>query len=157
MEYPINLDNLLPGDVEVKAVCIEAQNMAMQTTAPEVALSGGVRTELDCRLLNFRSNFVPGTAYVLGDQVIYNNLYWMCNAGNVGAVPGVDPKWAQVDKGRMYLRLPEDLSLDWAIQPQVGWAVYGFIEISVKETSGSFRRTWKPVRGMIEYLFSPTL
>jgi len=45
----------------------------------------------------------------------------------------------------------------WSVWPSVGKPVYGFLELRVTERSNSvYPRSWKPVRGMVQIIFSPT-
>jgi len=45
----------------------------------------------------------------------------------------------------------------WEVQPTTISSIHGFFELRVTEPSGGvFRRTWKPMRGLIEILYSPT-
>ncbi len=58
---------------------------------------------------------------------------------------------------RVYLQFPKNLAANWTVAPSVNYPVYGFFEMRVTEPVDSvFRRTWKPIRGMVEILFSPT-
>jgi hypothetical protein len=53
--------------------------------------------------------------------------------------------------GDLYTDIP------YAVTPTANTPVYGFFELRVTEPSGGvYTRTWKPVRGMVEILFSPT-
>lgn len=47
---------------------------------------------------------------------------------------------------------------EWYVRPSIGSPVYGFFELRVSERNNpfGFRRTWKPVRGMVSFYFSPT-
>jgi len=45
----------------------------------------------------------------------------------------------------------------WAVQPTIIAPVYGFFELRVTEPNGNiYPRTWKPMRGLVQYLYSPT-
>jgi hypothetical protein len=45
----------------------------------------------------------------------------------------------------------------WVVQPTFVSSVYGYFELRVTEPAGGiFQRTWKPMRGIVEVLYSPT-
>jgi hypothetical protein len=53
--------------------------------------------------------------------------------------------------------IPEELITDWLVQPGVDRPVYGFIEIEIRDPAvGVLKQVWKPIRGLIEVLYSPT-
>lgn len=55
------------------------------------------------------------------------------------------------------LVFPEDLIEDWTVQPGVDRPVYGFVELEVRDTGvGTQQQVWKPLRGLVEVLYSPT-
>jgi hypothetical protein len=57
----------------------------------------------------------------------------------------------------VYIQFPDDLAGGWAVQPGVNFNTYGFFELRVTEPLDAIlTHTWKPVRGMVEMLFSPT-
>lgn len=52
---------------------------------------------------------------------------------------------------------PEDLIENWNQQPTPDKPVYGFIELEVRDVgTGDFQQIWKPLRGLVEVLYSPT-
>ncbi len=52
---------------------------------------------------------------------------------------------------------PENLIAAWTVQPLPDKHVYGYIELEVKDTgSGNLQQIWKPLRGLVEVLYSPT-
>jgi hypothetical protein len=52
---------------------------------------------------------------------------------------------------------PESLISDWVVQPTPDKPVYGYIELEVKDTGvGNLQQIWKPFRGLVEVLYSPT-
>lgn len=53
--------------------------------------------------------------------------------------------------------IPKTLGDDWATQPKPEAPVYGFIELSVKDTGIDLQQQiWKPFRGLVEIRYSPT-
>jgi hypothetical protein len=99
-------------------------------------------------------------------------------AGTSFANPSEDAAWVLVAGNEVYLRFPgipdggaattpitingittTGVGAGWAVPPTPVANVYGFFELRVTEganTSG-FSRTWKPLRGLVELLYSPTL
>jgi len=52
---------------------------------------------------------------------------------------------------------PEALIEDWTVQPAPDRPVYGYIELEVRDPGeGNFQQIWKPFRGLVEVLYSPT-
>jgi len=52
---------------------------------------------------------------------------------------------------------PEELITDWTTQPTPDKPVYGFIELEVRDPGvGDQQQIWKPFRGLVEVLYSPT-
>jgi hypothetical protein len=52
---------------------------------------------------------------------------------------------------------PEELITDWSVQPSPDKPVYGFIELEVRDPGlGDHKQIWKPIRGIVEVLYSPT-
>jgi hypothetical protein len=53
--------------------------------------------------------------------------------------------------------IPKDLGENWVVQPKPDAAVYGFIEVSIKDPGeADQQQIWKPFRGMVELKYSPT-
>jgi hypothetical protein len=45
----------------------------------------------------------------------------------------------------------------WVVQPSLVATIHGFFELRVTEPAGGvYQRTWKPMRGLVEFLYSPT-
>jgi hypothetical protein len=52
---------------------------------------------------------------------------------------------------------PESLIENWTQQPTPDKPVYGYIELEVRDTGvGTQQQIWKPIRGLVEVLYSPT-
>ena len=160
VEYPVNLD-FLPGALSqytTRAVIVEARNIAAQTERPVTIEPTGRRSVLAVRDTTYTGVFNPASTYVQDDVVFYKDKYWLRLSGaNDGLDPEASPLWTQSAKNRVFIQFPKTVSIDWAVKPVVNAPVYGFIELEVKENGGEFPRVWKPVRGMIELLYSPTL
>lgn len=55
------------------------------------------------------------------------------------------------------LVIPQTLVSSFSVQPDVNKPVYGFIGLEVADLGvGSAQQVWKPMRGLIEILYSPS-
>lgn len=162
LEYPVTLtfleDVTLPYTFE--AVIVEALNVTLQEDPPLQHKPGGVQTTLNIRLPVYQGVWNASNAYDTEDVVLYGTTYYRLTTGagyiNVDP-PGVDPLWAVTALNIIYIQFPSSLASTWAVSPIVDYPVYGFFELRVTEPNNSiYIRTWKPVRGLVEVLFSPT-
>jgi hypothetical protein len=146
---------------EFTAIVIEAENIIGQEEPPKVLQEGGVRHELDVRQLIQMGNWDSAQAYNSGEAVYYEGKHYYLFHGvarTSSVTPNVDPRWVLTTLNTVFIRFPSDLGADWAVRPKIGWSTYGFFELSVQEPEGyDFRRQWKPVRGMVQLLYSPVL
>ena len=163
LEYPITLDfldNAPIGGYTFEAVVIEADNMEDQLDKPLAVKAGGVQTTLTVRKPNLVGDWFPSNAYNYENVVLYEGNYYRLLNGvsRVSATtPDVDPLWEPTVLNKVYVQFPETLADDWSVQPSVVGNVYGFFELAVREPENVIlRRRWKPVRGMVEILYSPT-
>ena len=161
LEYPATLAFL--SDVSnhtFEAVVVEAANVPGQTTPPTDYKAGGVQTTLVVRVPTSRGNWDGAQAYNTHEVVRYNGKHYYLSYGIArisNVAPDVDSTWVETAMNVVFLQFPATLGSDWSVQPIVGSPSYGFFELRVTEPAGvSFRRTWKPVRGMVEIMFSPT-
>jgi hypothetical protein len=119
----------------------------------------GDKTNIVIRQLVDAGIWDEASAYNAGELVSYGALYYMLRRGvarTSAIVPSEDPEWIETPKNTLFLRFPGTLGDGWNVQPSVGWSTYGFFELSVKEpVTYAFQRCWKPVRGMVQLLFSP--
>lgn len=162
LEFPVTLnfiENATIGYV-YEAVVVEGNNVAGQTEAPVTIRPAGVQTTLTVRIPIYEGTWSASTTYQAEDVVLYSGKYYrrLANQAAPSAVlPTADPLWQETVLNRVYIQFPSTLSATWAQAPTTVSSVYGFFELRVTEPSSvSFRRTWKPVRGMIEIQFSPT-
>jgi hypothetical protein len=52
---------------------------------------------------------------------------------------------------------PRTLSDDWLVRPAPNRPVYGFVDLKIADNGvGVNQRIWKPVRGLVEIVYSPT-
>lgn len=162
LEYPITLtfveDVTLPYTFE--AVVVEARNVLLQEEAPTDIEPGGAKTVLNIRLPVYRGAWNAVDAYDVEDVVLHSGVYYRLTegAGYTNSVtPALDPLWTVTALNIIYIQFPSTLAADWNISPIVDSPVYGFFELRVTEPNNSiYVRTWKPVRGLVEILFSPT-
>lgn len=166
IEFPITLNFIEDASVKpsnnyaYEAVVIEAANTQGQTERPTLLQPAGQQTRLFVRLPVFVGTWNAASAYNKEEVVFYNNKYYKLLTGlaRVNAtVPSSDPMWVETTLNKIYVQFPNTLASNWAVNPIVNSPVYGFFELRVTEPSDPiFSRTFKPVRGMVEILFSPT-
>ena len=53
--------------------------------------------------------------------------------------------------------IPQTLIATWNTTPEPDIPIYGFIGLEIQDTaSGNNQQIWKPMRGLVEVLYSPT-
>ena len=162
LEFPIMLDFLEDASAgyTYEAVIIEAFNKPGVLDRPVSVKPNGIQTNLTVRLPNFVGNWSATTAYSKNQIVKYSDKYYSLTSGTnrvSSTVPSLDTTWLETSLNIIYIQFLATLGNTWEIEPTVEQAVYGFFELRVTEpVSASFRKTWKPIRGMVELLFSPT-
>lgn len=162
LEYPITISFIVDAadGYTYEAVLLEANNVANQTSAPTTMRTGGVNTTLTVRVPTDRGVWSSSGVYNYEDVVLYNGLYYklLDGTGYTSSVaPSSDTNWATTEKNKVYVQFPSTIASTWTVQPNIITAVYGYFELRVTEPNNSiFVRTWKPVRGLVEILFSPT-
>lgn len=162
LEFPITMnfvENSTAG-YTYEAVVVEGANVSGQDNPPETIQPNGAQTVLVVRVPVYRGNWDPPQAYNKEEVVLYSGIYYKLKsgAGRVNSTPpNLDSVWEVTTLSKIYVQFPKTLGSNWAVSPIVGKPVYGFFELRVTEPNDSiFIRTWKPVRGMVEILFSPT-
>lgn len=160
LEFPSDISNINdPTAYDYECVIIEADNQPEQTKAPTKVLANGVQNTINVRIPEVLGEWQSTAAYSMFEVVTYAGKYYnkLVGFGMIDSTPpDISPTWAEVPAGRIYIQVTSDLSLNYAQQPVIGSPVYGFLELRVSEKVGTFKRTWKPVRGIVEFLFSPT-
>lgn len=166
LEFPVTLSFIEDASVKLnnnyiyEAVVIEAENSTGQATKPNTVKVGGVQTRLFVRLPVYLGNWQPQAAYNKEEVVFYGSKYYKLakGSGRVNSTtPDADPMWVETSLNKIYLQFPSTLTSTWSPQATVDSPVYGFFELRVTEPNDPvFTRTFKPVRGMVEVLFSPT-
>lgn len=166
LEFPVTLNFVEDASVKLsnnyiyEAVVVEANNITAQSDRPNTVKSGGVQTRLFIRLPEYFGAWSDVAAYNKEDVVLYSGKYYKLTRGSGrvnSTLPTVDPLWSETTLNTVYLQFPSTLASTWLVQPLVDSPVYGFFELRVTEPQDQiFTRTYKPVRGMVEILFSPT-
>jgi len=163
LEFPVTLPFVedVTDNYTYEAVVVEAANEDGQTIPPtSVQTPTPVVSVLGIRVPTNRGAWQSNMAYNREELATDEGLTYRLirGAGRISAVqPKNDPDWMLADLNTIYLQFPKTLGSNWTLQPKVGSPTYGFFELRVTEPSDPiFSRTWKPVRGMVELLFSPT-
>jgi len=167
LEFPVVLNFVEDASVKAsnnyvyEAVVVEAANVIGQTDRPVDVATNPVQTRLFVRLPRLiGTSWQATSAYNKEEVVLYAGKYYklLQGAGRINStLPTEDPLWFETTLNTIYLQFPSTLGTTWAVQPKVDSPVYGFFELRVTEPTDSiFTRTFKPVRGMVEILFSPT-
>lgn len=162
LEFPVTLNFVedATAGYQYEAVVIEGANVSGGEEVPIDVQPGGVQTKLTVRVPTNRGNWDAPQSYNREDVVQWGGKYYKLawGVGYVSAItPDLDPNWMETSLSRVYLQFPKTLASTWAVTPTVGFPVYGFFELRVTEPADSiFQRTWKPIRGMVQILFSPT-
>lgn len=163
LEYDITLvwlADALSG-YTYEAVVVEGANVVGQQSAPESIEPAGIEETLTVRVPIDQGTWSSVATYNPGDVVVHSSVYYELNraagAGYSNATtPDIDTNWDETTKNKVWVQFPNTLGSTWAQAPAVNSPTYGFFELRVTESSGTFPRTWKPTRGMVELLFSPT-
>jgi hypothetical protein len=183
LEFPLTLgfvENILITDASVldptkgytlEAKVIEANNVANQLTNPTAIKAGGIVTSINVRVPYYAGVWNSGILYLREDVVLYGGSYYKCliaGASAINGTPGTTGSgWQATVPNKVYIQYPNELANDWTTKSflTAETSIYGFFELRVTEpvSAGSyslgaaFVRTWKPVRGLVEILYSPTL
>lgn len=166
LEFPVTLNFVEDASVKsnnnyiYEAVVVEADNVSAQTDRPTTIKANGIQTRLFVRLPVYLGQWQASAAYNKEEVVLYSGKYYKLSRGSGrinSAVPTSDTYWVETSLNTIYLQFPSTLASTWTVQPLVDSPVYGFFELRVTEPVDQiFTRTFKPVRGMVEILFSPT-
>ena len=162
LEFPVTLnfvENVMAG-YTYEAVVVEANNVAEQLVTPTQVKPSGVTNILTVRVPTNRGNWDSAQAYNKEEVVYYGAKYYKLVSGVAltnSTTPNLSTNWIETNLSKVYLQFPKTLGATWSQVPTVSTPVYGFFELRVTEPQDNiFRRTWKPIRGMVEILFSPT-
>ena len=148
--YQINpqwITNLNGYTIDAKIV--EAQNSGGQV--PTAVKDGGITTNIKIRYQT------GGDASADPSTATYNDLTGtngdspvvIATAGNVGTTT--------TPVGTFELIMPADLIASWSPQPAPDSPVYGFFGLEISDSGeGASQQIWKPMRGLVEVLYSAT-
>jgi hypothetical protein len=159
------LTNAYSGAYIFEASIIEAANTGELDedgleVVPTTVQPGGETDTLTVRVPVETGVWNAANSYSREEVVTYGDGYYKRLNGTsiVNAVPpSQSSDWVSYIPNKVYIQFPKTLSTDWAVQPKPGIPTNGFFELRVTEpNSALYPRTWKPMRGMIEFLFSPT-
>lgn len=143
-----------------EVVIVEALNTAAQEAPPTAVRPSGINTTLNVRVPTYRGNWDAVQAYNKEEIVAYASKYYKLATGSArvsATLPTSDTTWVETVLNKVYVQFPSTIGTSWTVQSVVNVSVYGFFEMRVTEPSDAiYQRTWKPVRGMLELLFSPT-
>ena len=163
LEFSVTLNFLTNADgYTYEAVVMEADNVQGSETIPIAVKGGGVNTTLTVRVPPEQGTWNAGTAYDREDVVLYSSQYYKLSSGTArvnATPPSSDPFWEVYVPNKVYIQFPATLSVTpaWSETPTTRAPIYGFFELRVTEPAGGvYQRTWKPMRGVVELLFSPT-
>jgi len=164
LEFPVILNFVEDASLKesnnytYEAVVIEGDNT--EGGRPNTLLTNGAQTVLGVRLPIYMGVWDPDVAYNKEDVVFYSVDYYKLKSGAArisDAPPSIDGTWEVTTLNTIYIQFFKELGANWAKKASVDNPVYGFFELRVTEPNDPiFVRTWKPVRGMVELLFSPT-
>ena len=162
LEFPIFLNFVedVTQPYQYEAVVVEAETIPGLDQLPTDIKDNGVQDTLVVRVPVNRGFWQAEVAYNKEDIVQYDGQWWklILGAARVSAIPpDEDPLWEETSIQRIYVQFPATLGDAYEVQPVVGRPTYGFFELRVTEPADPiFSRTWKPVRGLVQILFSPT-
>ena len=163
MDFPINLNflDVIDNTYSLEAVVIEGNNDGNGSKPTTIQSPSPAEMTLQVRVPTDKGAWATDGIYLISDYVAHNGLFYLViGSPTVALSPDLDPdNWEEFTPNRVFVELTEFISISPAFNetPEVSKPVYAFFELRVQEPpSAILRRTWKPVRGLIEVLFSPT-
>jgi hypothetical protein len=161
LEFPVALSflSLIDNTYTIEAVIIEGENDGLGTVPTTINQTDPIKDTLTVRLPVYHGVWNPSGSYVLGEYVSYGTaFYYLFGNATVGLVPSDDSdNWELFTPNRIYVQFDSTLSTDYDVTPTVDTPIYGFFELAVTEPiSTILQKTWKPVRGLVQFRFSPT-
>ena len=155
----INQSTQLPMYI-FEAKLVEPQNVANQTSVPTSIMPVPAITDIVVRVPENRGTWEAIQVYNKEDVVYYNSKHYKYLGGppTVGEdPPSINPEWEETSLSIVYLQFPKTLGSNWTVQADINYSVYGYFELRVTEAYDFlYPRTWKPVRGMVQMMYSPT-
>jgi hypothetical protein len=171
LEFPVTLSFLTNAyGYTYEAVLMEGLNVLGDDSVPSAARPSGVNNTLTVRVPVEKGTWAVGTTYDIEDVVehpVSSGFFYKSRVDtNIGNTPGNNAYWLLHSPNTVYIQFGDKLTLvsaapvwaAWTVQPTFTSSVYGFFELRVTApvVSGIFTRTWKPMRGIVEFLYSPT-
>ena len=159
-EFPLTISSLTDiSGYTFKAIVIEALNTAT-TFTPSAIKAGGATEELVVRVPVYRGQWVISESYAYGDVVLHNGATYIKGPFVTGIdtdQPSGSAKWTAHTHNVIYIRFPSTFANAWAPQPSPIKSVFGFFELSINEPPSTiaYVQRYKPVRGLVESVFSP--
>jgi hypothetical protein len=151
------IDNM--NGMTVEAVVVEAKNTPGEI--PSEVLPSGKQDKLTVYQPPYKSEWSNTVTYAKADLVhvaLEGKYYQSLIAGNIGHVPSASPtQWVEYGPNNIITILfPSTLSVNYAVAPLPDKPIYAYFELALNEPTSTFSRSWKPMRGLVEFLFSPT-
>ena len=162
LEFPVTLNFVedVTAGYTYEASVVEGLNELGQLTAPTKINPSGATDILGIRVPVYRGSWDAAQAYNREEIVKWGTKYYKLLTGVAltdSTPPDTSTNWTETSLSKVYLQFPKTLASDWTVQPDIGTPVYGFFELRVTEPPDAiYRRTWKPVRGLVEIQYSPT-
>jgi hypothetical protein len=127
----------------------------------------GAKGSLVVRYLNHRGAWDAGTEYSKGDCCVYlSKGYMRIGArGTSSVTPDVSTDWKEASVNLVFIQFMGDFCDSFITQPSVDSPASAFFEVKVSElitatetpnNNKLISRAWKPIRGRVEVLYSPT-
>ena len=137
-----------------------SKDVVQDNGAVVISIIEGEQLQLNLTL-NWLTNL---TGYTLTCKVIEADMAGQKDISNYpvavqagGAVTTLQIIDGDVTDNTFKLVIPEDLIDTWIAQPTPNSPSYGWIGLEVRDSgTGSAQQVWKPFRGMVEVLFSPS-
>ncbi|MDH5182254.1 MAG: hypothetical protein OEX12_00055 [Gammaproteobacteria bacterium] len=162
-EFPITLNfvDVVSNTYTFEAVLIEGENDGSGQRPATIRATSPNKAVLTVRVPLDKGVWSAAVTYLFNDYVEFGgSIYIASGAPSISIDPVADPdNWTPHVENRVFIQFGSALSVTpaYAVQPAVGLPVYGFLEMRVTEPNiGAYTRTWKPLRGLVEFLFSPT-
>jgi hypothetical protein len=162
LEYPITLSFLTDlQDFTFEAVIVEGANLG-KGKIPYGVQPSGIQTNLQLRIPTNRGTWDSAQAYSR-EEVVKDPLDGLIykRSSGIAVIDAVNPSesddWEIWALNKLFVQFPATFSDGWTQQPGPDKPSYGFFEIRVTQpNSVVYQHTWKPIRGLVEVLFSPT-
>lgn len=170
IEMEITLSFLLeanPQSFTYECEYVEADNTS--GVPPTLAKANGTTGSLNVRVPYLLGDWSSSINYKIGDAVKYGDLYFLRIKQNLPtaldfAALSDTEIWKQININTVFIQFPDTFGGNFTSEPGITTNTYAFFELAVKEgvyvDTGNgvppLRRKWKPIRGLVELLYSPT-